>query len=333
MRRVRAFLPAGVTLVVVAASAVAASRISIDHDIAHLLPDSDAGLVQSAKALRSFLERTVVDVGSEDGSHSVELLGEVADRLVADLVASGTVLRARARLSMGDALELVDLVRARAPLFLPESAWKEIEARTEPAAVLAAIETLEQRIQEPDGAYLAQQAATDPLGISGFALASLASFAAAPPGAKLVDGRLLSADEKHVLVVIEPGFPASELTRTEEFLATLERIETSLREEPAFRGVTLRQVGAHRSSKDNERQIRSDLKLTTLLGAGLILLITYLCFGRLRLVLLAQSPALVGGVITLGVFSLFQGSIAAPILGFGTVLIGLTIDYAVHVLT
>ncbi len=33
MSRVRAFLPAGVTLVVVAASAVAASRISIDHDI------------------------------------------------------------------------------------------------------------------------------------------------------------------------------------------------------------------------------------------------------------------------------------------------------------
>jgi hypothetical protein len=331
--RSRALLPAAATVVVVAASALAAARISIDHDIAHLLPDTDPALVQGAKALRSFLERTVVDVGSEDGSHSLELLGEVADRFAAELVASGTVLRARARLGVEDALELVDFVRERAPLFTPASAWPAIEARLEHEAVLSAVETLERRIQEPDGAVLARHAGSDPLGLAGFALAPLASIAAGPPGARLVDGRLASAGEDHVLVLVEPGFPASDLARTEEFLAAFDRIAADLAREPAYRGVALHQVGAHRSSKDNERQIRRDLKLTMSFGAGLILAITYLCFGRLRLVVLAQLPALVGGVITLGVFSLFQGSIAAPILGFGTVLIGLTIDYAVHVLT
>ena len=331
-RRAGPILPLAATLVVLALAILAASRLTIDHDITRLLPDSDARLGQSARALRSFLEHTIVDVGSEDGSHSVELLGEIADRLIEDLEASGTVLRARADLALEDALEFVDFIRAHTPLLLSESAWTEIEAGLRPDVVNATLETLERRIQEPDGAYLAGQAPLDPLGFGNLALAPLVALAAGPPGAKLVDGRILSADGKHLLVLIEPGVPASDLAHTTRFLEALEESETHLAKVPAYRGVRLREMGAHRASKDNELQIRRDVMVTSLAASVLVALLIFLCFGRLRLALLCLTPALVGGVVALGLFSLFKGSVAAPALGFGAVLIGLTDDFAVHVL-
>jgi predicted exporter/SAM-dependent methyltransferase len=331
--RLRAFAPTGVTLVVLALAVLSSRRITIENDIGKLLPDSDARFVQTTQALRSFLERTLIDVGSSDGSHSVEFLGEVADRVSAKLLASGLARRARARLAMGDALELVEFVRAHAPLLLPDSAWPEIEPRLAPAEVATAVQTLARRIQEPDGAFLAELAARDPLGILSLALAPLGAFAAGPPGAELVDGRIVSTDRRHVLMVVEPGFAPGEYERTTSYLETLTRLEHEIESDPATRGVELSWVGAHRSARDNEQQIRRDVGVTSLVSGLLIAALTYLFLGSVRVVLASLAPAAVGGLLALGVFALFRPTIAGPILGFGTVLIGLTIDYAVHVLT
>jgi predicted exporter/1-acyl-sn-glycerol-3-phosphate acyltransferase/SAM-dependent methyltransferase len=329
--RVR-LLPAGLTLLLLVLAGIAGSRLHVDHDIARVLPDSDPALLRSARAMGGLLELTVIDVGADDESVSVESLGHFADRLVAGLIESGSVEEAHAGVRMDEALDLIELLQERSPLLFGDSEWEEIGERVRPDVVPETIVRLAQRMMEPDGDFAAQRAEVDPLGLSDLALAPLASLASGRAGADIVDGRIVSADGRHVLVRVEPGFPASDSVPTGAFLAALEELSTELTKEAEFQGVRVRHVGAHRSTRENERQIRRDVRVTSIVGITAAALLTLLCFGRVRVALFALTPALVGAVAALGVFSLFRESIAAPVLGFGAVLVGLTIDFAVHVL-
>ncbi len=322
------------TIVVLAFASFLGAGLRIDADLARLLPDSDPTLARATAALGDSFERTLVDVEARTSDVGPDTLGAAAEHFATVLASADVAASVRAQVDLEAALALVDVVRAHVPLFLDDAAWAELETRLTPARVRAALATLERRIQEPDGAHLARTAADDPLGFANLALAPLASlsggFGSADDGARLDDGRITSADGRHVLVLVEPGFASSDTARGARLLAALEAAAAATVE--AYPGVGIRHLGAHRSTLENERAIRRDVALTSSVGLAAVFLLAFLCFGRLRHVLFALSPALVGVVCALGVFGLLRDTIAAPVLGFGAVLIGLSIDFAVHVL-
>jgi predicted exporter len=303
MRRVAV---AGVILV---AAFLLGRRVHLDEDVARLLPDTSPDLSRATLVMRRLLERAVVDLEAE-ASTSPEELGRAADRLTQELEESGAVATVRSRLGEGDALALVDLLRERAARLLDARDLEEVEARLEPAAVKETLHVLARRLQEPDGAYLATRAASDPLGITDLALAPMAA---------------LTSGERHLLLFVEPGFPATDTVRTEHYLRTLETAAARLA------GVRVRHLGTHRSTHDNARQMRRDVQLTAAVGVILVALLAWLALGRLSVAILALFPAVFGAVTALGIYSLFRDAIAAAVAGFAAVLLGITIDYAVHV--
>ena len=135
-----------------------------------------------------------------------------------------------------------------------------------------------------------------------------------------------------MLLLVEPGFPASDTARTRRFLGTLEEATRELAAEPRFAGLRVAHLGTHRSTVDNAERLRGDVLVTTFAGVLLVIALAYLAFGRISVSLLSATPALFGGVVALGAFSLFGRPLAAAAAGFGSVLLGVTIDYAIHVL-
>lgn len=313
-----------VALAVLVAAFLLGRRVHLDEDVARLLPDTSPDLSRATLVMRRLLERAVVDLETT-GDTSPERLGRAADELTAELEASGAVAAVRSRLAEGDALALVELLRERAGRLLDPRVLQEVEARLEPAAVKETLHVLARRLQEPDGAYLATRAARDPLGLTDLALRPMAALTSGFRDARLIDGRIVSADERHLLLFVEPGFPATDTARTERFLATLERAAARLE------GVRVRHLGTHRSTHDNARQMRRDVRLTAAVGVVLVALLAWLALGRLSVAVLALCPALFGAVTALGVYSFFKDAIAAAVAGFAAVLLGITIDYAVHV--
>ena len=328
----RRIAPLLIALSLMAGGAVLGSRVGLDNDISRLLPDSTPELQRATTALARLMDRSLVDIGSPDGRVSLQELGRIADDFARELSATDYTKSVRARMDASEALPVVELLRDRAALLLDERSLDELPTSIEPDRAIATIQLLAQRLQEPDGAYLKSTAAVDPLGLTNPALAPLQAFAEGLGDVRLIDGRITSADGQHVLVLVEVEFPATDIDQSGDYLTELEQIVTTLQADPENRGVQIRHVGAHRATLDNVDQIKRDVVVTSAVGVSFVALLAILCLGRIWLALLALTPALCGGVLAWGVFSLFKDSMSGAVLGFGAVLLGLTIDFAIHVL-
>ncbi|MHC4958142.1 MAG: methyltransferase domain-containing protein [Planctomycetota bacterium] len=295
-----------VALILLVVAAALGSRVHLDGDLARLLPDSDPVLKRAQDVLRRTLQRAVFDVVGtlEDARRFEQRIGET--------------YTVRAALDEDDVLELVDILRDRAPLLIHD--YDAVGKRLED--VPGTLRRLARRLQEPDGAHLGARAGIDPLGIADLALEPLAGLASGLSGARLADGFLTSRDGRHRLVFVDPGYPPADTRRTEGFLRDVAK---------ASEGLTVRHLGAHRSTLDNARTIESDARLTLAVGSVLVLALALLVFRRPGVAVLAITPALFGGAVALAAVSFFTDSIAAAVVGFSAGLLGIAIDYAVHV--
>jgi predicted exporter len=309
------------------------SRVRLDGDIGRLLPDRDPALRQASAVLQSVMQRMVIDLSlPEAGADRLELLMRAADELATRMAESLRVHEARARMLDGDAIESTDfLVDSAARILRPEH-YAELEGRLEPEALDAMLAKLRRRAHEPDAAWFLQQARRDPFGISGFVLAPMEGLLAGFRDVRLVDGHLVTQDGAHLLVFVEPSIPATDIDGARALLADLQAAGAALRARPELAGLVVRHLGAHRSTLDNQDQIASDVALTSTVGAVFVALIAILTLARFWWGLLALTPALFGGAVALGVVSFFRDTIAAPVVGFGVALLGISIDYAIHVL-
>jgi len=309
------------------------SRVHLDGDVGRLLPDRDPTLRQASAMLRSVMQRTVVELSlPEGGEDRLERLVGAAGSLAEWLEASPRVARVRARLVDTEALDATELLLEAAPLLLEPRHHAALEQRLEPAALEDALASLRRRAHEPDAGWLLQQARRDPIGLAGFVLAPLEGQLAGFDDVRLVDGTLATRDGGHVLLFVEPSVPATDTDGARDLLADLAAAVEAVRQDPQLKGLVVRHLGAHRSTLDNQEQIAADVALTSTLGALFVALIAIFTLARVWWGLLALTPALFGGAIALGTVAFFRDSVATPVLGFGVALLGISVDYAIHVL-
>nr|WP_255216714.1 MMPL family transporter [Pseudenhygromyxa sp. WMMC2535] len=106
-----------------------------------------------------------------------------------------------------------------------------------------------------------------------------------------------------------------------------ERFAAMQAEDP---GLSLRQSGVGRFALKSEAQIRGDItRISTIATVG-VLALFLLLFRRLRLVLLPMLPLAAGVLTATTLCLLFFGRIHGLTLAFGASLIGVCIDYPVH---
>ena len=302
-------------------------RLRIESDIGRMLPRG-GDLARIAEVLQQLTARTVVDIGSETGAVPLDELCAFAVDFAERLARAGVVAVADARVQAG-ALDLVPMLRQHAPVLFDAAALDQAIALLDPATVDVRIGVLRRRLLEPDGAMLRQRAADDPLGITDLALRPLQSLYAGFRDVRLHDGCLVSGDGRHVLVLVTPGFPATDLERGRALAAAV--VASAAAVAPAQPEVTVRWLGSHRSTLDNAELIIADVWLVSLAGLIASTAIAVLFLG-LRFALLSLVPAACGAVVALAALTLLRGEVSGAALGFGSVLCGLCLDFTVHVL-
>ncbi len=179
---------------------------------------------------------------------------------------------------------------------------------------------------------IGQQAliARDPLSLGGLVLKRLAPLV--PAGdARIARGHLISADNRHLLVVASP---AESSTATEFAARIMERIDAIAAElnrlhGPAGRAATLTAAGAFRAALDNQRIIKRDIGLAVTVSTVGIAALLFFAFCRPAVGLFALLPALGGTMLAYFIFSLFHRSISILVLGFGGAIISFSVDQGI----
>ena len=148
-------------------------------------------------------------------------------------------------------------------------------------------------------------------------------------GARMVRGYLVSADNRHLLLVANTRGPA----RTPPLAVLLGRVADPGQPRTGLDGrgqrFTLTPVGAFRAALDNESAAKGDVRRLVLFAALGIALLLVFCFSRPALGLFAFLPALAGSAVALFVFSFFHRHIFLMTLGFGGAIISITVDHGI----
>lgn len=325
-RRVVLFSVLGVTV----AAFLVALRIDLEEDILAALPRNDQRVDEYKYTLRKFrqIDRVYLDVGVN--ADDPEKLAAAATMVQSRLQTNTAYLRVMDPLEGGGQQKIVDFLTGALPNLFTDADAKALAEKLDPAEVREYLTVIRRKLAGPEGMVLKDVVAADPIGMSALVVAKVLPLQTGFGDAQIVEGRITSGDGRHVLIVAEPKFSSSNSRESEALVADLLRLVQDVEHE--FPGVHVAITGGHRMAVDNATLIKSDATRCIFLGMAAMGLLCFAAFRRRWLALVAFLPSFVGTLLAGVVLALWQKHLSAIAMGFATIAIGITVDYAIHVI-
>lgn len=147
--------------------------------------------------------------------------------------------------------------------------------------------------------------------------------------AKAQDASVLGSDGRMVRLLVRPVKSARDRAFALAFYDEVQEVLAA--DPPEAHGVRLAWMGgSYRHTVEDIRTLQRDLGWTSGVAAVLVLLILFVAFRDLRAVAIVFLPIIVANVLTLGLIGLWIGHLNTFTAAGVPVLIGLGIDFAVH---
>ncbi len=303
-------------------------RLNLNADILSSLPQNDPILADASYVLKNhpIYDRIAVDVAVSEGQPA--LLEEGAALLETRMRDSGLFKEVGFQSAGRMMSSLVRHVTDSLPiLFSKEDLEEGIKPLLEPGKIKNILEAHAASLQDLGGIGQAVWISEDPLNLRYLVLSRMASLAPAK-GGRIQNGRLISADGRHVLVVAEPASSGMDTRYARKISSLMDDVARELKEK--FNGkasFALTPVGAYRAALDNEDSAKADVHKAILLSTIAIILLLLVAFPRPLLGLLALVPAFAGTMMAIFVYSLLHRSISLMAVGFGGAIVSFTVDY------
>ncbi|MBF4506330.1 1-acyl-sn-glycerol-3-phosphate acyltransferase [Flavobacterium sp. JLP] len=310
-----------------------ASQIKFEEDITKLIPTNDKADV-TAKVLKqlNFADKiTVIFKLEKNGSD--EDLKEMATAF-SDSVAKSCkpyITGIQGKIDEENIQETIDFVYNNLPLFLENKDYAAIQNKLQKDSIAATVQGNYKSIISPSGFITKDFILEDPLGISFIALKKLQQLNIGDDFT-LDNGFVMTKDKKKLLLFITSNLPSSETEKNSIFAAKLQSIQDHLNQK--FKGKTsISYFGSALIAVANANQIKSDIILTTTIAMIMLMLILILFYRKILIPIIIFIPTIFGALFAVAFLYFVKEQISAISLGIGSILLGITIDYSIHILT
>jgi len=297
-------------------------------DITHFLPggDAESEVLLARQIAVGELSRTMVllvDTGNSERSVAVSRDFEAALRADAETAPMLASLEGGPAAGFDEAMYRIYQPRRFA--FAAASAEAARARLTDDALAQAAV-SLKRKLATPMASMLSRVAPEDPLLIVPDLFERIAGRG---EGLGVVDGRYVTSDGASAALFVVTAKSSSDTTAQRPFLAAIRRVFDGVNTR-AGGGLVLRTTGANRHAVAAESAVATDIERVSIGSTIGLLAVFLLLFASLRLPL-SWLPVLVAGFLAGAAACLFAfGEIHGMTLAFGSSLIGVSIDYAVH---
>ncbi|MBJ6748730.1 MMPL family transporter [Geomonas anaerohicana] len=311
----------GATLLLVALSLFASSRLRLQDDIVAMLPDDGSSAATDFRLLQlaPFTRKLVVSLKTQTPGDSAALVA------TADSLAQGLREAKVGKVSTGPAQlgpEFFGFLGSALPNLCGEADLKRLEAATAPEKVRDRLREGYEQLFAPEGWALKGKLQADPLSFSDLVLERL-RFLNLVPNMRLVQNHFVSADGSSALITVDTTVPMTDSAASRQLM---DRVDTAVKKTvPAGFSATV--LSGHRYTLANADAVKRDLYLVLTLSVVAVFAI-YLVFLRSMsalFVFLVPSSVL---AIASGAMALWAPKVFAVTLGFGGVLLGMVDEYA-----
>ena len=313
------------------AAVLMGSRLRLNEDFTDILPMSAPAIAEQVEALKHIrqADRIYIDVATT--TTNSEQLATAAEQMTAALRTVPQLSDLRGEINVADMGEAYAELQSQLPVLLNAYELRKLEPRLTPSAIEKRLAWLKLAMIQPQGMMFKNVAQADPAGISDTVSLWLRALQSGVGDARIVGGRITSADGCHVLINATPEFRSSETGKSAVLIGAVLNAARSVETNFPVGAVKISVTGAHRVALDNTVMIRADTTRTSVIAIFAIAVLIIIACRRHWLALLALVPVLFGALGGITVFYLTGDLVSAVALGCGSMLIGVAVDYGIYI--
>ena len=318
-----------VVLAITAVGGFLSFGITINDNALDLLPgEAVQGDLQLLQRL-GLVDRVIITLSVEPDSsiadtEAVSLLQKSAENFGLALGRSQVFSHVVSRLPQGFELELFKTVKPHLPVLLDQKDLASLDASMTTAGIHDALRDDFALLNSPAGFAVKKQVQQDPLGIIRLVLKKLKHLRA-EYSMRLVDGFLMSSDGMSCLVMAESRLPLTDADNAQTVQDVLEQAY----KESLAPGVQARVIGSLPHTLANSRSIQHDLRTLLPIASILLLILLGVTLRNIRAFVVLSVPFF-AAPLAMSATNLVFGKVSALALGFGIVLLGIAVDFSIH---
>ncbi|MDQ7917299.1 MMPL family transporter [Mesonia sp. MT50] len=319
-------------LCLLAISLFSITKMEFKEDITQLIPKNDQSLI-TQKVLNTvdFTDKIIVNIGV-DGEAKEEKLVAYAEEFLGSLqdATAFDISKIQGKVADAEMLQTYDFIYENLPLFLEEKDYKTIEKKLLQDSIRATLNSSYKSLLSPAGIITKKYIVKDPLNLTALGLEKLKRLQIGDDF-DIYKGYLLTNNRKNILLFITPNFTAANSAKSEILSKNLYKVTQKLN--ATHDEVSASLFGSMLYAAANAQQIKQDIQYT--IGFALVLLLVILIsfYRKLYIPIILFIPTLIGGTLAIGILGMFKTEISLISLGIGSILLGITLDYALHILT
>ena len=311
------------------------SKLKFEEDITRMLPsDEKIQRVSRVSQKINFMDKLIINISFRDSTMSrPQDLIRFADQLYDSLINYQPEYIKDINYQVSDKLmiDLYDLFFENLPLFLEESDYEKIDEQIDSQNIKNTIKSNFKTLISPASMAIKKYITKDPLHFTPIILDKLNTFQVGD-NYEIYQNRIFTKDKKNLSFFITSAHPSGETQKNSELIHVLSQSIDSLKH--SFNGdIQAQFYGATAVAVGNAQRIKKDITITITIAIIVLLVFMSIFFRKKSIFLILFLPALFGGSLALAVLFLIKGEISAISLGIGSVLLGITVDYALHLFT
>lgn len=331
----RYILFAGILLLMSAGVFYTLKRLTFEESLSSIMPvDEKSQFLVELLDSAAFFDRMVVHIYTHDslptnGSELVKTAEQLSDSI--------------RRLFMPEYIEaiegktrsdiqniLFENFATHLPLYLEEADYGYIDSLLTENDLSPIVKEHIKVLNSPAGYMASRFLFSDPLGLISKQLKRLENLQV-DDNLIIYKNYLLSKDKRHLTLFLIPT-DAGNTGKNTIFIKQLNDVIASVQTNRNYLA-EIEYTGALPIAAANANQIKRDVQLTINIAILVIVLLILYFYRRWQYLGLVLLPALIGAVFALVVFTFFFGKISAISLGIASVLLGISVDYALHIFT
>ena len=331
----RKYMLYGIVAVIFAVSLFFGSRIHFEEDITQFIPD-DGSMKTSNAVFRNIKVRDRLAVHlcltDDAAAPQPDLLTACCDSLAERLSALVPHYVKEVVSRVDDDLmdEAYNFVYENLPVFLNEEDFSEIENMLCLSSIDSRLQRNRNVLATPEGFAMRRFIAADPLSIAALAMKR---FREMQPdnGFDSYQGYFLTSDRRHLLFYIVPSHGGAETGYNATIIDSLDHHIVRLKTH--FPDVTAEYFGGPAVSVCNARQIKRDTMITLNIALLAIVVFIIVVFRSKRAPALILLPVVFGAAVALMALYFIKGTVSVITVGAGSVVVGIALNYSIHVLS
>ncbi|MCG8697457.1 MAG: MMPL family transporter, partial [Bacteroidales bacterium] len=322
-------------LAVIGASYYGISKLGFNNDYTNILPASEKmEEINEVLTTSEFLDQIVFHVTVSDtlsnNKHSMLKIADALDKNLNSKFVPSHFKVVKGRMEEVNPEQIYGFVLDNLPVFLTESDYKHIVGIIDQDSIDARIGSMFRSLMSPAGMVMRNYFFKDPLGLAGNTMLKFKDLQV-EENFKLKGGFVATLDEQHILLFAIPvnsGDTRKNKILFEEVDYMIDSLEQSCDNE-----YKIEYFGSAPIAVANATTIQNDIQLSVSIALLLIIFLLLYHFRNVRYLFLVLLPAAFGCGIALGVLGIINREFSTISFGIGSVLLGISVDYALHILT